>query len=77
MLGIDVGTTSVKITVIEEKTSKIVAEHSKPTDSYIVQNDTKSEQDISRIVDALDNCLEKVSKKILRQASPLNRRVPI
>lgn len=69
VLGIDIGTTSVKVTVIEEKTSKIVVEHSKPTDSYIVQNDTKSEQDIGRIVDTLDHCMEKISKKILKQVS--------
>ena len=67
LLGIDMGTTSVKITVIEEKSSKIVAEHQKSTESYIVQNEIKSEQDVVRIVDALDHCMDKISKKILKQ----------
>lgn len=66
-LGIDMGTTSVKITVIEEKTRKVVAEHNKPTESYIVQNEIKSEQDVVKIIEALDHCMSKISKKILKQ----------
>lgn len=67
LLGIDMGTTSVKTTVIEEKTRKVVAEHSKPTESYIVQNEIKSEQDVVKIIEALDHCMSKISKKILKQ----------
>ncbi|XP_065223973.1 sedoheptulokinase-like isoform X2 [Planococcus citri] len=67
LLGIDMGTTSVKVTVIEEKTRKIVAECSKPTESYEVQNEIKSEQDVVRIVEALDHCMDKIPKKILKQ----------
>jgi len=51
VLGIDLGTTSVKVCLVDANSLKVVAKQSKDT-----QAGEAAEQDVSKIVSAVHNC---------------------
>ncbi|XP_051256477.1 sedoheptulokinase isoform X1 [Dicentrarchus labrax] len=59
ILGIDVGTTSVKAVLLETGSRSVAATHTTPTTSDITDSDVvkAKEQDTGRIVDALNRCV--------------------
>ncbi len=69
VMGIDMGTTSVKVSIISADSNCVIAEHSDSTDTYVINNDTKSEQNISKIVQCLDSCMQSFSEEILKKVT--------
>ena len=64
ILGLDLGTTSVKACLIDKETTKIVIKQSKAT-----QAGEGAEQDVSKIISALHNCLGRIPKDYLKNVS--------
>ncbi|KAJ0004291.1 hypothetical protein NQD34_010505 [Periophthalmus magnuspinnatus] len=62
ILGIDLGTTSVKAVLLESGTRVVVASYSMQTSSDIIDSsDIKAnEQDTGRIIDTLNQCIQKL-----------------
>ena len=69
VLGMDIGTTSVKVSVVDPKTNEIVATQSKDTQSNVPsdQGTDGNKQDVPKIISALNTCVAKLSKDLLRQ----------
>lgn len=69
VLGIDLGTTSVKVIILSTETKQIVAKQSKepqanvPSDLGIEGN----KQDVPKILSAVHNCVSRLPKDLLRQ----------
>lgn len=64
-LGLDLGTTSIKISLVDTDTKKLVFSTTEPTEADII-NDVKSdwaEQDVKKILSALCACLMRITEK--------------
>lgn len=69
VLGIDLGTTSVKVVLVSRETKQIVAKQSKDTQAN-VPSDLGTEgnkQDVPKILAALHSCISRLPKDLLRQ----------
>ncbi|KAL3270261.1 hypothetical protein HHI36_009316 [Cryptolaemus montrouzieri] len=69
VLGIDIGTTSVKVCVLSLKENVVVAEQSKDTQSNVPsdQGIDGNKQDVPKIISAINTCVAKFSKDLLQQ----------
>lgn len=69
VLGIDIGTTSVKVVVVNITNNEILAKHSKDTQSNVPsdQGTDGNKQDVPKIISALNTCVAKLSKDLLKQ----------
>lgn len=61
ILGIDLGTTSVKACLIDSQTLKVLAKQSKDT-----QAGEGAQQDISKIISAVHNCIGRIPRDLLK-----------
>lgn len=70
-LGIDIGTTSVKVCILNNSTKEIAAQHVKDTQSNIPSETGPggNKQDVPKIVSALNLCVSKLPKHILQGVS--------
>ncbi|XP_030754440.1 sedoheptulokinase-like isoform X2 [Sitophilus oryzae] len=71
ILGIDIGTTSVKVCIINTKDHNVEAQHGKDTQSNI-PSDTGfggNKQDVSTIISAVNLCVSKLPKQLLQKVS--------
>lgn len=69
ILGIDIGTTSVKVCVIDPVTEKVLSKQSKDTQAN-VPSDLGCEgnkQDVPKIISALNFCVSRLPKDLLRE----------
>lgn len=66
ILGLDLGTTSVKACLIDKESRKIIAKQSKAT-----QAGEGAQQDVSKIISALHNCLGRIPKDLLKNVSKI------
>ncbi|XP_044753729.1 sedoheptulokinase-like isoform X2 [Coccinella septempunctata] len=68
-LGIDIGTTSVKVCVLNLRDNVVVAEQSKDTQSNVPsdQGIDGNKQDVPKILSAINTCVAKFSKDLLQQ----------
>ncbi|KAK9890940.1 hypothetical protein WA026_012279 [Henosepilachna vigintioctopunctata] len=68
VLGIDIGTTSVKVCVLSLRENTVVAEQSKDTQSNVPSNQgiDGNKQDVPKIISAINNCVAKLSKDLLQ-----------
>lgn len=73
ILGMDVGTTSVKVCVFDPATKEVVAKQSKDTAANIPsdQGVEGSKQDVPKIVSAVQVCVSRLPKEILRHVSKI------
>ncbi|XP_044586577.1 sedoheptulokinase-like isoform X1 [Cotesia glomerata] len=73
VLGIDLGTTSVKVIILSTETKQIIAKQSKepqanvPSDLGIEGN----KQDVPKILSAVHNCVSRLPKDLLRQVKSI------
>lgn len=67
-LGIDIGTTSVKVCILNVQTGDIAAQHVKDTQSNIPSETGPggNKQDVPKIVSALNICVSKLPKHLLQ-----------
>ncbi|XP_072382089.1 sedoheptulokinase-like [Diabrotica undecimpunctata] len=73
ILGIDIGTTSVKVCIVNEDTHDVEVQHVKDTQSNI-PSDTGpggNKQDVSKIVSALNLCVSKLPKQLLQEVTKI------
>ncbi|KAG5866199.1 hypothetical protein JTB14_031869 [Gonioctena quinquepunctata] len=71
VLGIDIGTTSVKVCILNTKTREVEARQLKDTLSNI-PSDTGpggNKQNVPKIISCLDMCVSKLPKDLLQQVS--------
>ncbi|KAF7272156.1 sedoheptulokinase-like isoform X2 [Rhynchophorus ferrugineus] len=71
ILGIDIGTTSVKVCIINTKDHNVEAQHGKDTQSNI-PSDTGpggNKQDVSTIISAVNLCVSKLPKQLLQKVN--------
>lgn len=61
ILGIDLGTTSVKACLIDPQTLKVLAKQSKDT-----QAGEGAKQDVSKIISAIHNCIGRIPRDLLK-----------
>ena len=66
VLGLDLGTTSVKACLIDSQTRKVVAKQSKDT-----QAGEGAEQDVSKIISAVHNCLGRIPRDLLKNVTKI------
>lgn len=73
VLGMDIGTTSVKVCVFDPNTKEIVAKQSKDTASNIPsdQGIEGNKQDVPKIVSAVHGCVSRLPKEVLRRVSKI------
>ncbi|XP_060911838.1 sedoheptulokinase [Labrus mixtus] len=75
ILGLDVGTTSVKAVLLETDSRSVVESHALPTASDISDNTNNGikakEQDPGRIVEALNRCVGQLSRDKLQRVSSI------
>ncbi|XP_040906932.1 sedoheptulokinase [Toxotes jaculatrix] len=71
ILGLDVGTTSVKAVLIETDSRAVAAAHALPTTSDIIDSSgiKAKEQDTGRIIDALNRCIGLLPRDKLQHVS--------
>lgn len=69
ILGIDIGTTSVKVCVVNIENHEVIAKHNKDTQSNIPsdQGTDGNKQDVPKIISALNTCVAKLPKDLLRK----------
>ncbi|XP_031350796.1 sedoheptulokinase-like isoform X2 [Photinus pyralis] len=69
ILGIDLGTTSVKVCVVNVTSREVIAKQSKDTQSHTPsdQGTGGSKQDVHKIIYALNTCVAKLPKDLLRK----------
>lgn len=68
ILGIDIGTTSVKVVLTNIKSNEVEAQHVKDTQSNI-PSDTGpggNKQDVPKIISAINLCVSKLPKHLLQ-----------
>lgn len=67
-LGIDIGTTSVKVCILNVQTGEVVAQQLKDTQSNIPSETGPggNKQDVPKIVSALNLCVSKLPKQLLQ-----------
>lgn len=66
VLGIDIGTTSVKVCIINYNLD-IVEEKSEPTEADITHSSYSSEQDAVKIIDTLQRCMSHFDVHLLNK----------
>ena len=66
VLGLDLGTTSVKVSVIDIQSRKVVAKQSKDT-----QAGEGAEQDVSKIISAVHNCIGRIPRDLLKNVTKI------
>ncbi|XP_044734649.1 sedoheptulokinase-like [Chrysoperla carnea] len=69
LLGIDIGTTSVKVCVVDSETKEVIASQQKDTQAN-VPSDLGTEgnkQDVPKIISAFTACVSRLPKDLLRQ----------
>ncbi|XP_056252478.1 sedoheptulokinase [Seriola aureovittata] len=73
ILGVDVGTTSVKAVLLETDTRAVTASHALPTTSDIIDSSEikAKEQDTGRIIDALNRCIGLLPRDKLQHVSSI------
>ncbi|XP_011506363.1 PREDICTED: sedoheptulokinase-like [Ceratosolen solmsi marchali] len=73
VLGIDVGTTSVKVVIVQKQTQAILANQSKDTQANVPSDlgIEGNKQDVPKILSALHNCLSRLPKDLLRQVGSI------
>ncbi|XP_054873183.1 sedoheptulokinase [Amphiprion ocellaris] len=73
ILGLDVGTTSVKAVLIETDSRSVAATHSLPTDSDLSDSSgvKAKEQDTGRIIDSVNRCLSFLPADKLQRVSSI------
>lgn len=71
ILGVDIGTTSVKVCIVNTKTNEVVAQHVKDTQSNIPSDigPGGNKQDVPKIISALNLCVSKLPKQLLQEVS--------
>ncbi|XP_055004864.1 sedoheptulokinase [Boleophthalmus pectinirostris] len=71
ILGIDLGTTSIKVVLLESGTRDVVASYSMQTSSDIVDSSgiKANEQDTGRIIDTLNQCIQKLPADKLKNVT--------
>lgn len=71
VLGIDIGTTSVKVCVFNPRTNEIEAQIGKDTQANVPsdQGIDGNKQDVPKIISALNTCVAKLQKNLLQQVS--------
>lgn len=67
ILGIDMGTTSIKVTIISSISFSVIEEHTDSSNMFIINNGIQSEQNVSKIIQNLNNCMSLISENILRK----------
>ncbi|XP_028321626.1 sedoheptulokinase [Gouania willdenowi] len=69
ILGVDVGTTSVKAVLLETESKTVAASQSVPTNSEIADSSGihAKEQDTGQIIDSLNTCISKLPRELLQQ----------
>lgn len=72
-LGIDVGTTSVKVCIVNTKDHSVEAQHGKDTRSNMPSDvgPSGNKQDVSTIISAVNLCVSKLPKQLLQKVSYL------
>ncbi|CAK1587129.1 unnamed protein product [Parnassius mnemosyne] len=73
ILGMDIGTTSVKVCVYDPKTKEIVAKQSKDTAANIPsdQGIEGNKQDVPKIVSAVHYCVSRLPRDVLRHVTKI------
>lgn len=73
ILGMDIGTTSVKVCVYDPKTKEIVAKQNKDTAANIPsdQGIEGNKQDVPKIVSAIHYCISRLPRDILRSVTKI------
>lgn len=68
-LGIDLGTTSVKVVVVSIDTKQIVGKQSKDTQANVPSDlgVEGNKQDVPKILSAVHSCVSRIPKDLLRQ----------
>ncbi|KAI9564353.1 hypothetical protein GHT06_008091 [Daphnia sinensis] len=66
VLGLDLGTTSVKVCVVDIQSRKVVAKQSKDT-----QAGEGAEQDVSKIISAVHNCIGRIPRDLLKNVTSI------
>ncbi len=66
VLGLDLGTTSVKVSVVDVHSRKVVAKQSKDT-----QAGEGAEQDVSKIISAVHNCIGRIPRDVLKNVTKI------
>ncbi|XP_012266582.2 sedoheptulokinase-like [Athalia rosae] len=68
-LGIDLGTTSVKVVVISTQSKQIVSKQSKDTQANVPSDlgIEGNKQDVPKILSAVHSCVSRISRDLLRQ----------
>lgn len=69
VLGIDIGTTSVKVCVVNITNREVIAKQNKDTQSNVPsdQGTDGNKQDVPKIISALNTCVAKLPKDLLRK----------
>jgi sedoheptulokinase len=73
VLGIDIGTTSVKVCLVDPNSKQVMAKQTKDTQAN-VPSDLGSEgnkQDVPKIISALNSCVSRLPKDQLKQVKEL------
>ncbi|XP_049823756.1 sedoheptulokinase-like isoform X3 [Aethina tumida] len=73
ILGIDIGTTSVKASIITTKNNQVEAHYVKDTQANIPPKTDfgENKQDVSKIISAMNFCVSKLPKPLLSQVSAI------
>ena len=68
ILGIDIGTTSVKTCLFDTGTKRVMEKHCKDTNASVPSDDSidGDEQDVVKIYSALTDCMSRMSSDNLR-----------
>lgn len=68
-LGIDIGTTSVKVCIYDAETNKVLSKQSKDTQANVPsdQGSEGNKQDVPKIISALHSCVSRLPKELLKQ----------
>ncbi|KAK6637517.1 hypothetical protein RUM44_007939 [Polyplax serrata] len=68
-LGIDIGTTSVKVCIYDSETDKILSKQSKDTQANVPSQmgSEADKQDVPKIISALHSCVSRLPKDLLKQ----------
>lgn len=73
ILGMDIGTTSVKVCVFDSSNKEVVAKQSKDTAANIPsdQGIEGNKQDVPKIVSAVHGCVSRLPKDVLRHVKKI------
>lgn len=70
VLGIDVGSTSIKVTLVRKSDSQSVAQQRlECVETYAINDGFRSEQNVFLIVDYVDRCIQALPAALLKRVS--------